>query len=147
MLLRPRSSYRVLARGESTLGRMFIICICPVQPASLSPLLRRLPSGYGHFPNQGNDLFEYEQMREAHEAYAQRTAELTATQTGERLGVKAYIIVPPLVYGRGSGWFKKQSHQIPTLIRNAIATGYAIISIPVKHSWITSMWKISPVST
>ncbi|OJK04582.1 hypothetical protein ASPACDRAFT_38142 [Aspergillus aculeatus ATCC 16872] len=77
------------------------------------------------FSDQDDDIFNYEQTRDSQEAYAQRTAEVTAIQTSESLGVKAYVVMPPLVYGRGSGWFKKQSHQIPTLIRNAIASGFA----------------------
>ncbi|PYI30019.1 NAD dependent epimerase/dehydratase [Aspergillus indologenus CBS 114.80] len=77
------------------------------------------------FSDQDDNIFEYEQTRDSQEAYAQRTAEVTAIQTSESLGVKAYVVMPPLVYGRGSGWFKDQSHQIPTLIRNAIASGYA----------------------
>lgn len=28
--------------------------------------------------------------------------------------------MPPTVYGRGTGWFRTQSHQVPTLIRNAL---------------------------
>lgn len=28
--------------------------------------------------------------------------------------------MPPTVYGRGTGWFKTQSHQVPKLIQNAI---------------------------
>lgn len=44
---------------------------------------------------------------------------------GERYAVKTFIMMPPTVYGRGTGWFKTQSHQIPILIRNAIKTGYA----------------------
>ncbi|PYH83053.1 NAD dependent epimerase/dehydratase [Aspergillus uvarum CBS 121591] len=77
------------------------------------------------FSDQDDDIFNYEQTRDSQEAYAQRTAEITAIQTSESLGVKAYVVMPPLVYGRGSGWFKNQSHQIPALIRNAIASGYA----------------------
>ncbi|KAJ5604633.1 NAD dependent epimerase/dehydratase [Penicillium lagena] len=72
-----------------------------------------------------DNIYEYELLREANQAYGQRTADVNVIQTGESANVKTYIVMPPSVYGRGDGWFKRQSHQIPTLIRNAITTGYS----------------------
>jgi nucleoside-diphosphate-sugar epimerase len=46
---------------------------------------------------------------------------------GLETGVKTYIIMPPLIYGQGSGLFNTLSIQIPLLIRQAIKSGRAEI--------------------
>ncbi|KAJ5089150.1 NAD dependent epimerase/dehydratase [Penicillium argentinense] len=89
------------------------------------PATRESPFELRAFSDRDEDIYEYELLREAYEPYAQRTAEVAAIETGELCQVKTYIVMPPTVYGRGTGFFRTQSHQIPTLIRNALKTGYA----------------------
>ncbi|KAF4446704.1 hypothetical protein F53441_9637 [Fusarium austroafricanum] len=73
-----------------------------------------------------DDIYAYEKMREGLEPYIQRTADVAVFEMGEELGVRTYIVCPPLIYGRGTGLFKTSSIPIPTLVRAAIARGEAI---------------------
>ncbi|KAK7425977.1 hypothetical protein QQZ08_007559 [Neonectria magnoliae] len=77
------------------------------------------------FSDETDDLYEYEKKREEHDAYPQRTTDIAVIDAGVKTAVKTYIVQPPLIYGRGSGFFNKQSQQIPTLIRTAVRNGYA----------------------
>ncbi|KPM43221.1 hypothetical protein AK830_g3314 [Neonectria ditissima] len=77
------------------------------------------------FSDQSDDLYEYEKQRESHDTYPQRATDIAVVELGIKAAVKTYIVQPPLIYGRGSGFFNKQSQQIPTLIRNAVKNGYA----------------------
>jgi nucleoside-diphosphate-sugar epimerase len=47
--------------------------------------------------------------------------------TGREVGVTTYLIMSPLIYGIGSGFFNKLSIQIPLLTRVAIAQKQAIV--------------------
>ncbi|KAM0548037.1 hypothetical protein ACHAPJ_010095 [Fusarium lateritium] len=71
------------------------------------------------FSDNEEGIYEYEIEREVTEPYGQRTADVTVVETGEKLGVRTYIIMPPLVWGTGTGHFHRISHQIPELIQNA----------------------------
>ncbi|KAF9871996.1 NAD dependent epimerase/dehydratase [Colletotrichum karsti] len=72
-----------------------------------------------------DQVFEFEEQEEAKEAYAQRTTEIAVIKTAERTGVKSYIMMPPTIYGRGTGFFNQGSMQIPSIIRGAIQLGYS----------------------
>ncbi|KAJ4262932.1 hypothetical protein NW762_006545 [Fusarium torreyae] len=71
------------------------------------------------FSDNEDGIYEYEVEREASDPYRQRTSDVTVVETGEKLGVRTYIIMPPLVWGTGTGLFHRVSHQIPELIQNA----------------------------
>lgn len=75
------------------------------------------------FSDNDEGIFEYELEREALRKYTQRTTDVTVVETGERLSIRTYIVMPPLVWGRGTGYFNTGSQQIPMLIRNAISAG------------------------
>ncbi|OLN86540.1 hypothetical protein CCHL11_08503 [Colletotrichum chlorophyti] len=70
-------------------------------------------------------VYEYEEQKEAKEAYGQRTTDIAVVQTAERTGVKTYIMMPPTIYGQGTGLFNQESLQIPAIIRSAIKAGVA----------------------
>jgi nucleoside-diphosphate-sugar epimerase len=57
--------------------------------------------------------------------YPQRTTDISVIETGLATSVRTYIIMPPTIYGVGSGLFNTMSIQIPTLMRTAIAKGRA----------------------
>ena len=72
------------------------------------------------FSDKDDGIYEYEIAREKEEPYSQRTTDIAVIETGEKSGVRTYILMPPLIYGRGTGFFNKTSIQIPMLVRNAI---------------------------
>ncbi|KAK8007393.1 hypothetical protein PG989_001383 [Apiospora arundinis] len=55
--------------------------------------------------------------------YVVRTVALAAVDGGEAAGVGTCVVVPPRVYGRGTGLFNTRSQQIPLLIGGAVAGG------------------------
>lgn len=70
-------------------------------------------------------MFGEELRREGEEKYAQRTTDLVVIETAEKAGVKAYLMMPPTIYGKGEGYFHQQSMQIPHTIEHAIREGRA----------------------
>lgn len=86
-------------------------------------------SGHGGpcllFSDKDEGIYDYEVEREALRAYEQRTTDIKVVEASEAASIRAYIIMPPPVYGRGSGHFKKSSQQIPLLIENALKAGRA----------------------
>jgi nucleoside-diphosphate-sugar epimerase len=77
------------------------------------------------FSDKHDDIYAYEQHRDALTPYAQRTTDLVVVKTGLEVGVKTYIIMSPTIYGIGSGLFNNQSIQIPIMVRTAKAAGQA----------------------
>ncbi|KAH6954022.1 NAD dependent epimerase/dehydratase [Ilyonectria sp. MPI-CAGE-AT-0026] len=70
------------------------------------------------------DVFEGELRRHAEQKYDQRVTDVVVVNTAEKTGVNAYLMMPPTVYGRGLGFFNKQSIQLPFVIRCAIEAGH-----------------------
>ncbi len=89
------------------------------------PALTRTAYNLRSFSDRDKDIYDYEKEIEVVEPYGQRTADVTVIETGDLYNVRTNIVMPPTVYGRGEGAFKRESHQIPTLIRNAIESGRA----------------------
>jgi len=73
------------------------------------------------FSDTDSDIAEYLKKRNAHTEYHQRTTDLTVIETSEAVGVRTYILMPPLIFGRGGGPFNTISIQIPSMIRGALA--------------------------
>jgi len=55
--------------------------------------------------------------------YVHRAADTIVSKAGEAGDIHSYIVMPPLIYGRGTGPFHRTSVQIPVLIRGAIKYG------------------------
>lgn len=79
------------------------------------------------FDDSKEDIYGYEEMRNKLQPYAQRTSERGVIDTGLALAVKTLIVMPPTIYGRGTGHFNKSSVQIPSYVQATISTGQAII--------------------
>ncbi|KAL2789365.1 hypothetical protein BJX66DRAFT_326440 [Aspergillus keveii] len=77
------------------------------------------------FTDRDDDIFAYLKSREEMATYAQRTTDIAVIETGLATSVRTYIIMPPTIYGIGSGLFNTVSIQIPTLMRTAIVKGRA----------------------
>ncbi|RYP08973.1 hypothetical protein DL765_008616 [Monosporascus sp. GIB2] len=73
-----------------------------------------------------DNVHAYEKYRESLHSYAQRAAELAVVETGLATGVRTTVIMPPTVYGIGSGFFNRLSVQIPNVIQTALNRGRAI---------------------
>ncbi|KAE8358169.1 hypothetical protein BDV27DRAFT_169688 [Aspergillus caelatus] len=70
------------------------------------------------------DVYTEEVRRDAEEHYDQRATDVAVIQTAEATGVKAYLMMPPTVFGTGLGFFKSQSIQLPFTIHHAIDQGH-----------------------
>ncbi|KAL8985731.1 MAG: hypothetical protein Q9205_000628 [Flavoplaca limonia] len=78
------------------------------------------------FTDASPDLYPYLQHRNSLTPYAQRTTDLTVISTGLSSGVKTYIIMPPTIYGIGTGFFNRLTIQVPTIMRSALRTGQVL---------------------
>ncbi|KAJ5524238.1 NAD dependent epimerase/dehydratase [Penicillium frequentans] len=116
----PKSLIRGLAKRREQKGADVHFIHLSGTTCIAAPSFRPYAFELRTFSDKDTDIYDYELSREAHEAYDQRTADVAVIQLGEALNVKTYISMPPTVYGRGTGWFKTQSHQVPNLIQNAI---------------------------
>ncbi|KAK1775286.1 hypothetical protein QBC45DRAFT_422568 [Copromyces sp. CBS 386.78] len=72
-----------------------------------------------------SDIYAYERYRQSLEVYPQRTSDLLICEQGEAAGIKTYVIMPPTIYGEGTGLFNRRSIQINTMMRAAMKDGYA----------------------
>jgi len=79
------------------------------------------------------DVYGYEKNHP--DTYSQRVADLAVVAAGEAAGVKTYIIVPPTIYGRGSGPFNTLSQQVSNLIRTSLKKGHAVVIGEGKGIW------------
>jgi len=71
-----------------------------------------------------DDVYGEEVRRASEQNYAQRQTNLVVVEAAEKTGVKAYLMMPPTVYGTGLGLFKTQSDQLPTTVRHTIKAGH-----------------------
>lgn len=82
------------------------------------------PDAVIHEFSDTGDVYAEEVRRDAAQHYDQRATDIAVIKTAEVTGVKAYLMMPPTVFGSGSGLFKRQSIQIPFTIAHAIDQGY-----------------------
>ncbi|KAJ7275884.1 NAD dependent epimerase/dehydratase family protein [Mycena rebaudengoi] len=79
------------------------------------------------FDDAEDDIYGYEKMREALHPYIQRSTELGVIDAGLELGVKTLVMMPPMIYGVGTGLFNRKSIQIPTYVRATLDYGRAVV--------------------
>ncbi|KAH8890160.1 NAD dependent epimerase/dehydratase family protein [Thozetella sp. PMI_491] len=79
------------------------------------------------FSDKDEELYAWERHREDVDPYPQRTTDVTVFETGEAAGIKTYIVMPPTIYGIGSGFFKRISIQIDCIMRAAHRDGYTSV--------------------
>ncbi|KAL8730206.1 MAG: hypothetical protein Q9181_004745 [Wetmoreana brouardii] len=98
------------------------------------------------FSDMDDDIYAYEKKRNESAvapkldwrtdwSISQRTAELSAIETGISCAVKTYIIMSPTIYGLGSGLFNRLTIQSPTMIRTAIKEKQALVISDGKGVW------------
>ncbi|RYP56244.1 hypothetical protein DL771_012031 [Monosporascus sp. 5C6A] len=78
-----------------------------------------------HVLSDKDNIHAYEKYRESLHPYAQRATEIAVVETGLATGVRTTVIMPPTIYGIGSGYFNRLSIQIPNVIRTALDRGRA----------------------
>lgn len=79
------------------------------------------------FDDARDDIYASERIREALRPYLQRTTELGVIDEGLRLGVKTLVIMPPLVFGVGTGLHNRISVQIPVYVEAALQYGKGVV--------------------
>ncbi|KAJ1307908.1 hypothetical protein OPQ81_001985 [Rhizoctonia solani] len=81
----------------------------------------------GEFDDERDDIYGYEKEREEVHSYIQRSTELGVVDQGLALGVETVVVMPPTVYGPGTGLFNRMSVQIPSYVRSSLAHGRAVV--------------------
>lgn len=73
-----------------------------------------------HVFSDKENIYAYEKYRESLHSYVQRANEMSVVETGLATGVRTTILMPPTVYGTGSGFFNRLSVQIPMVFQTAL---------------------------
>ncbi|CAA9960590.1 NAD dependent epimerase/dehydratase family protein [Pyrenophora teres f. maculata] len=87
------------------------------------------------FDDSKDDIHAYEKARNTRKRYIQRTTELGMVDAGLESGVKTVVLMPPLIYGVGTGLWNTRSLQVPRLAQAAISEGQAIVVGDGKGVW------------
>ncbi|KIX97103.1 uncharacterized protein Z520_07217 [Fonsecaea multimorphosa CBS 102226] len=74
--------------------------------------------------SDNDDIYNYEKKRGP---YRQRITDIAVVEAGEQFKVPVYIVVPPTIYGKGTGYFSTISQQVPYIIRESIKRGQAVV--------------------
>lgn len=77
-----------------------------------------------------DDVYGLLQRLEAEQRYVQRTTDLAIVAAGELYNVRVYNVMPPLVYGIGTGLFNRLSIQEPAIVGKALANGFTPVIRP-----------------
>ncbi|KAL8943173.1 MAG: hypothetical protein Q9216_001227 [Gyalolechia sp. 2 TL-2023] len=75
------------------------------------------------FTDTSPELYPYLRSRDNLTPYIHRTTDIEVIQTGLSANVKTYIIMPPTIYGIGTGLFNRLTIQAPIVMRSALHTG------------------------
>ncbi|KAJ7138927.1 hypothetical protein C8R46DRAFT_921747, partial [Mycena filopes] len=67
--------------------------------------------------------------------YVHRESDELISEASVEGYVRGYVVMPPLIYGRGTGPFSRSSVQIPALIRAALKLGQSIHVGPGRSMW------------
>ncbi|KAL8704404.1 MAG: hypothetical protein Q9201_002430 [Fulgogasparrea decipioides] len=78
------------------------------------------------FTDTSPDLYAYLKHRESLTHYPQRTTDIAVIETGRACSVHTYIIMPPTIYGTGTGDFNRLTIQVPTIMRSALEKGHVM---------------------
>ncbi|KAL8734745.1 MAG: hypothetical protein Q9181_003085 [Wetmoreana brouardii] len=78
------------------------------------------------FTDTSPDLYTYLKHRESLAPYPQRTTDIAVIEAGRACSVYTYIIMPPSIYGPGTGDFNRLTIQVPTVMRSALEKGYVM---------------------
>ncbi|KAL6872173.1 hypothetical protein J3F83DRAFT_734040 [Trichoderma novae-zelandiae] len=79
-------------------------------------------AGWPHGPVKDTDpVFELEKQIPSKDAFPVTRVSVAITEFAKKANVTSFIVFPPLVYGRGTGPYKKLSVQVPGLVRASIA--------------------------
>ncbi|WAO89105.1 Epimerase domain-containing protein [Fusarium falciforme] len=71
-----------------------------------------------------DNLLDHLRKLEEESPFSQRTTLLGVVTAAERQGVEAHILLPPDIYGQGTGLFNQHTPQLLDLVKNAIDVGY-----------------------
>ncbi|KAF7377185.1 Epimerase domain-containing protein [Mycena sanguinolenta] len=79
--------------------------------------------------------FDCGEIRAIPRNYVHREGDSMISEASEEGYIRGYVVMPPLVYGRGTGPFSRTSVQIPALIRAALKLGQSIHVGPGRPMW------------
>ncbi|KAJ7035983.1 hypothetical protein C8F04DRAFT_1036897 [Mycena alexandri] len=74
-------------------------------------------------------------IRAIPKTYVHRKTDELISEASVEGYIRGYVVMPPLVYGRGTGPFSRTSVQIPALIRAALKLGQSIHVGPGRSMW------------
>ncbi|KAE8410700.1 hypothetical protein BDV36DRAFT_302513 [Aspergillus pseudocaelatus] len=77
------------------------------------------------FSDKSDNIYEYLKKRQELEDLPVRRSDVTIVERGRALNVPTFILMSPLIYGTGTGYFNQRSIQIPYMVRAALKVRHA----------------------
>ena len=77
------------------------------------------------FSDKSDNMYEYLKKRQEQEDLPLRRSDVTIVELGRALNVPTFILMSPLIYGTGTGYFNQRSIQIPNMVRAAVKAKHA----------------------
>jgi NAD dependent epimerase/dehydratase family len=117
-----REVYYIHTSGTSNLATSPLLNLYPSHPHPSPPSTSTPPFSDLHASDHALVLSTLKFLNSTY-PYPQRTTDLTVISTGLSATptVPTHILMPPVIYGAGTGLYHASTHQIPALIRSAIA--------------------------
>lgn len=111
-------------RKKSTNTEPWIIHTSGVSNVGDRPITNPVP--IREWDDSKDDVYSFEKELEAKEPYGQRTSELAVIDTGLELGIKTLVIMSPVIYGIGTGLYKKIGASI-FFLRGIVSAGSGLV--------------------
>lgn len=87
------------------------------------------------FNDATDDIYDYAKSRNEKQPYGQRTSQLGVIDAGIQSGVKTLVIMSPLIYGIGRGYFNRTSIQVPAFVKATLSNGYGSVVEDGRGVW------------
>jgi nucleoside-diphosphate-sugar epimerase len=111
-------------RKKLTNSEPWIIHTSGTSNVSDRPITNPMP--IREWDDSKDDVYSFEKELEAKEPYGQRTSELAVVDTGLEFGIKTLVIMSPVIYGIGTGLYKKIGASI-FFLRGIVSAGSGLV--------------------
>jgi len=111
-------------RKKSTDSEPWIIHTSGTSNVGDRPITNPVP--IREWDDSKDDVYSFEKELQAKEPYGQRTSELAVVDTGLELGIKTLVIMSPVIYGIGTGLYKKIGASM-FFLRGIVSAGSGLV--------------------
>ncbi|CAG8296573.1 unnamed protein product [Penicillium salamii] len=122
------------ARKEATGREVYFIHTAGTGSLADRPITRAIVEDRV-FSDKSDNIYEYIKKRQELEDIPVRRSDVTIVEHGRALNVPTFILMSPLIYGTGTGYFNRRSIQIPYMARAAVKARHAEVVADGAARW------------